>query len=130
MFEHVPRDRLLATQPFLRYAPHSCVHCNHAANYGASSIAVAQPTYCCPQRFLVIVQMTGGTPQGKRNRVLCRDHGTVPQSRGGNLHRGALWKINGPLDSLANLTWWRSLMDLLQKLRGARQFRGVCTLPS
>src|SRR2546428_1551159 len=116
-------------QPFLRYAAHSCVHYNYSANYGASSVAIAQPTRCCPQRFLVIVQMTGGAPQGKGNCVLRCNHGTVPQSRGHSLHRSALREIDGFLDPFANLTWWSSLMDLLQKLRTAGQLRRVSVLP-
>src|SRR5260370_36897335 len=106
------RNRLLATQPFLRYAPQSCVHYNYAANHGASGVAVAQPTYCCPQSFLIVVQMTGSAPQGKGNCVLRCDHRTVPQSRGHSLHRSALREIDGVLNSSADFTWRSSLMDL------------------
>src|SRR6266436_5914756 len=99
------RNQLQTMQPFLRYGPHSCAHYNYAANHGASGVAVTQPTYCCPQRFLVVVRMTGGAPQGKGNCVLRCDLGTVPQSRGHSLRRSALRKIDGVLNPSANLTW-------------------------
>src|SRR5216684_4123745 len=129
MLEHVSRNRFPAIQPALRYAPYPCVHYNYAANHRAGVVAVAQPAYRCPQRFLVIVQMTGGAPQGKRNCVLRCDLGTVPKNRDCSANRSTLWQVHGLLDSPTNVACGSSLVNLLQKLRDSGCLWSVSMLP-
>src|SRR5260370_41159706 len=129
MLEHVARKRLPAIHPFLRYAPASCVHHNYAADHRAGGVAVAQPAYRCPQRFLVIVQMAGGAPQGKGNGVLRCDHGSVPKNRDCSANRSTLWQVHGLLDSATNVACGSSLVNLLQKLRDSGCLWSVSLLP-
>src|SRR5258708_35177357 len=103
MFEHMSRNRLPAIHPFLRYAPYSCVHYNYATDHRAGGVAISQPAYCCPQRVLVIFQMTGGAPEGQRNGVLRCDQGTVSENRDCGANWGTVWQVDGPLDSATHV---------------------------
>src|SRR6266404_99837 len=129
MFEHVSRDRLPAIHPFLRYAPYPCVHYNYTTDRRAGGVAVSQPAYCRPQRFLVIVQMAGCAPEGKRNGVLRCDQGTVSKNRDCGANRSTVWQVDGLLDSATHVACGSSLVNLLQKLRDSGCLWIVSTLP-
>src|SRR5258708_3258066 len=129
MFEHMSRNRLPAIHPFPRYAPHSCVHYNYATDHRAGGVAISQPAYGCPQRFLVIFQMTSGAPEGKRNGILRCDQGTVSENLDCGANWSTVWQVDGPLDSATHLACGSSLVNLLQEVRDSGCLWIVSTLP-